>query len=327
MITFTGIKPTGEITLGNYIGSILNFDKTIKDTNKSFFCIVDLHAITASPDKPDILRENIKKSVALYIAMNLHEKTNIFIQSHVPQHSELSWILTCFSKNGELDRMTQYKDKRSEINDSSTGLYTYPILMAADILLYNTTHVPVGIDQKQHIELCNSIATRFNNFYNTDVFNLPKAVIDDNFKKIYSLTDPLKKMSKSEENPKSSISLLDSPKVIEKKIKSSVTDSIGIINYDYENQPGVTNLLNIYSALSHKSISDCLDYFKGQNYGFLKSEVSKIIINELSPIQERFNIIYNDDSIIKQVLDSGAQIASKDASLKIEAVKKIIGFY
>ena len=326
MRIFTGLKPTGELTLGNYIGSILNFDQNGITKDNSLLCIADLHAITVNPPENTELKRLVREQLAMYIALNIHNKTNIYLQSHIPAHSQLAWILTCFSKNGELDRMTQYKDKKDQSSSTSTGLYTYPILMAADILLYDTTHVPVGIDQKQHVEFCRNVADRFNSYYNCDLFTIPEPIIDQNTKKIYSLTDPSKKMSKSSTTPKSHILLTDSRSVVLKKMKSAVTDSLGIINYDVENQPGVSNLLSIYMAMKNISMNETLNHFDQQSYGFLKTEVAASISDVLEPVQKRYYEILEDETIINEVLTSGAKFASKIASKKIDDVYSIIGY-
>lgn len=326
MIKFTGIQPSGDsITLGNYLGSIKPYLNTQSNKENSFFCIVDQHAITAKVIEPKQLYINIKTAAATYIALDVHNQANLYIQSHVHQHATLGWLLQCYTKTGELDRMTQFKEKGKNQESVNTALYTYPVLMAADILLYHTTHVPVGLDQKQHVELCRDIAQRFNSTYNCDYFTIPTPVMDKNTSKIYSLTEPLKKMSKSDENPKSCIFILDTPKQIMKKVKSATTDSIGVINYDPENQPGVSNLLVIYSACKQISMQETLEFFKNQQYGFLKVEVAQAIIDELEPFQQKYTEIFNDDKLIDSVLESGAQVASVIATQTIKDVNKIIG--
>lgn len=322
---FTGIQPSGVITLGNYLGSIKNFESNLNN-EESLICVVDQHAYTI-PKDPKEFRDNIKTLVALYIAMGLDKTSNIFVQSHVKEHTELAWILMCNARLGELDRMTQFKDKSQKNISVSAGLYTYPVLMAADILLYKTTTVPVGIDQKQHVELTRDIAERFNSFYKTSTFVIPEPVINKSTAKIYSLTDPTKKMSKSDENPKSFISMLDDEKVIMKKVKSATTDSVGVINFDEENQPGVSNLLVIYKTLKNITMEETLEFFSEKQYGFLKVEVANAIIEELKPIQERYNAIINDDELLNTVINNGAEKARNVALNTIKEVRDVVGFY
>ncbi len=326
MRIFTGIQPTGQITLGNYLGSIKNFNATNTAGDESFFCIVDLHALTTTPNAKT-LYENIKSLTAFYIALGLDKTTNIFIQSQVTGHSELAWILQCHTRNGELERMTQFKDKSQKQEAPSTGLFTYPVLMAADILLYDTDIVPVGVDQKQHIELTRDLAERMNRFYDKELFTIPEPKIQGPSAKIYSLTNPEKKMSKSDENPKSYILMLDDEKTITKKIKSATTDSVGVVNFDPENQPGVSNLLTIYAACKNISIDDAVTYFKPEGYGFLKTEVAKAIWEELKPIQERYYEIINDDALIKSALIKGQTKANEVATAKMQEIHQTIGFY
>lgn len=326
MVIFTGIQPSGALTLGNYLGAIQNFEKINQPGEKSFFCIVDQHAITAKLIEPNVLRANIKSAAATYIAMDLHLQTNIFIQSHVQAHTALAWVMQATAKNGELDRMTQYKDKSRNNISTPTALYTYPVLMAADILLYDTTHIPVGLDQKQHVELTINIAKRFNHNYQTDLFTIPTPVINKETNKIYSLTDPLKKMSKSDENPKSTIFILDDRATVLKKIKSATTDSIGAINFDYDNQPGVTNLITIYCACQNQTVEQAMALFSGQNYGFLKQTVATAISDLLEPFQLKYYAVLEDTELISQVLAAGAKQANLVASKKLQDVYDTIGF-
>jgi len=324
MINFTGIQPSGDLTLGNYIGSIKNFKKNNKKEDTSYFCIVDQHALTI-PKDAKTQKENIDKLVALYIAMDLHKEANVFIQSHVPAHTQLAWVLMCHGKMGELERMTQYKDKSSKNVSTSVGLFTYPVLMAADILLYDSEVVPVGQDQKQHVELTRDLAEKMNSFYKEELFVLPTPVISKTSAKIYSLTDPTAKMSKSDENPKSYISLLDDEKVIMKKLKSATTDSLGEINYDPENQPGVSNLLTIYKELKEISMDETVAFFKGKGYGDLKVGVAEVIIEEFKPIQARYYELRENTSEIEKALENGAETANLQANKKINEVYKVIG--
>ncbi len=325
MRVLTGIQPSGIITLGNYLGSIKNFEEEIKGADESFIFIADLHAMTVTPNKED-LNKNIKNLVALYIAMGMNKKSTIFLQSNIKEHAELGWLLQCHTKLGELDRMTQFKEKSQKNISVGVGLYTYPTLMAADILLYDTDKVPVGVDQKQHLELTRDIAIRMNSFYKKDIFVVPEPIIKKEGAKIFSLVDPSKKMSKSDENVKSFISILDEEKVVLKKIKSATTDSVGKISYDPENQPGVSNLLTIYSLCKEISMDETLKHFKDQNYGFLKTEVAEAISETLTPIQEEYERIIKDESIILEVLEKAKNTVEPIAKRKMKEVKKELGF-
>ncbi len=325
MRVLTGIQPSGIITLGNYLGSIKNFEEEIKGADESFIFIADLHAMTVTPNKED-LNKNIKNLVALYIAMGMNKKSTIFLQSNIKEHAELGWLLQCHTKLGELDRMTQFKEKSQKNISVGVGLYTYPTLMAADILLYDTDKVPVGVDQKQHLELTRDIAIRMNSFYKKDIFVVPEPIIKKEGAKIFSLVDPSKKMSKSDENVKSFISILDDQKTVLKKIKSATTDSVGKISYDPENQPGVSNLLTIYSLCKEISMDETLKHFKDQNYGFLKTEVAEAISETLTPIQEEYERIIKDESIILEVLEKAKNTVEPIAKRKMNEVKKELGF-
>ncbi len=325
MRVITGIQPSGVITLGNYLGSIKNFEEEIKGADESFIFIADLHAMTITPNKDD-LNKNIKDLVALYIAMGMDKKSTIFLQSNIKEHTELGWLLQCHTKLGELDRMTQFKEKSQKNISIGVGLYTYPTLMAADILLYDANSVPVGVDQKQHLELTRDIAIRMNNFYKKDIFTIPNPIIKKQGAKIFSLVDPSKKMSKSDENKKSFISILDDENTVLKKIKSATTDSIAKINYDPINQAGVSNLLTIYSLCKEISMDDTLNYFKDQNYGFLKVKVAEAISDTLLPIQKKYEEIINDESIILDVLSKSKQIVEPIAKKKMFQVKRDLGF-
>lgn len=324
MVTFSGIQPSGIVTLGNYLGALKHF-KANGAKEDNLYCIVDLHAMTSTTDSK-ALRSQSKTLAAIYMALGIHEHSTIFIQSHVPAHTELAWIFQCLARMGELERMTQYKDKSAKNVAVNVGLFTYPTLMAADILLYDTTDVPVGIDQKQHIEFTRDLAERFNSTYR-ELFVLPEARIAKHGAKIYSLTDPTKKMSKSDENVKSYISVLDDEATIRRKIKSATTDSIGVINFDEENQPGVSNLLTIYSLCQDVSMDATLEHFAGQNYGFLKSEVADAIVNELLPIQARYEQIMSDKTLLNDTLKAGSEVAGKKAYRKMQKVRKAVGLY
>lgn len=315
---YTALQPTGKITLGNYIGSLKNYEVNLKNAKNAFLSIADLHSLTTIRNK-DELQENIKELLCIFFALDLHKKTKIFIQSHIPAHAELTWILLTITKMGELERMTQYKDKKSEHNN--VGLFTYPVLMASDILLYDTNYVPVGIDQKQHLELAKTLANRFNYEYKTNCFIEPQPLINKNSAKIYSLTEPVNKMSKSDSNPKSYILLTDDEETIRKKIKSATTDSVNEINFDREKQPGVSNLITIYSELENISIEDATNFFKGQNYGFLKNTVADSIIKYLKPIQEKINYYQKNFEEIE------AYLAKTETEIKIITDKKIKEIY
>lgn len=323
----SGIKPTGRLTLGNYIGAIRQF---IEFQNageyENFIFIANLHAITVAID-PKELKQNTKDLIALYLACGLDpQKTTLFLQSDVHEHAELGWIMTCHSYYGELQRMTQFKDKMAKQETNITaGLFTYPPLMAADILLYDADVVPVGVDQKQHVELTRDLAERFNNRYN-GLFTVPQPVVKPVGAKIMSLTHPTKKMSKSETgDEKSVIYLLDDPKVARKKIMSAVTDSIGIIQYDVENQPGLANLLTIHSCLSGESIDSIVERFQGKGYGELKKEIGDGVEMFLTDLQSKYREIIKS-GIIEEVLQQGKEKASYIAHKKMLKVKKKLGF-
>ena len=320
----SGIKPTGRLTLGNYIGAIRQFVE-YQDEYEMYIFIANLHAITVAQD-PKELKQNTKDLIALYLACGLDpEKVTLFLQSDVHQHAELGWILTCHSYMGELQRMTQYKDKTAKGETGITaGLFTYPCLMAADILMYDADYVPVGVDQKQHVELTRDIAERFNNRYG-ETFRIPQPLTPKIGAKIYSLQNPTKKMSKSEENPKGTIDLLDDPGVARKKIMSAVTDSLGTIQYDPDTQPGVSNLLMIHSSLSGESLESLVSRFQGKGYGDLKKETGGIVFDFLSDLQSRYRDIIASGKI-DEILREGNEKASRIAERKLRKVKKKLGF-
>ncbi|WP_288230342.1 tryptophan--tRNA ligase [uncultured Faecalicoccus sp.] len=320
----SGIKPTGRLTLGNYIGAISQFVK-YQDEYELYIFIANQHAITV-PIEAKELRQNTKDLVALYLASGLDpEKVTIFLQSDVSAHAKLGWVMTCMSYIGELQRMTQYKDKTAKGETGITaGLFTYPSLMAADILLYDAKYVPVGIDQKQHVELARNLAERFNNRY-SDTFVIPEPLMTTVGQKIYSLQDPTKKMSKSETNPKGTIDLLDDPSAARKKIMSAVTDSLGIIQYDPEHQPGLANLLTIQSVLSQESIDSIVNRYQGKGYGELKREIGQTVYDFSSDLQAKYKDVL-DRKIVDQVLQNGAQKASSIANKKIQKVYRKVGF-
>ena len=318
----TGLQPSGELTLGSYIGGI---KQSIQYQNEfdSFIFVPDMHAITV-PQNPELLSERIRKNVALYIACGIDpSKNTIYLQSDNLYHANLSWVLECNTYIGEASRMTQFKEKSQKKENVSVGLFTYPVLMAADILLYDADYVPVGIDQKQHVELTRDIAIRFNNKYG-DTFKIPEPMVAKVGAKIMDLQEPTKKMSKSDENQKGIIFLLDSEEVIRKKIASAVTDSVGVVKYDPDNQPGIANLLTIYSALTNTDIKEVEAKFKDSNYGTLKKEVADVVVKELTNIQNKYNEIMNS-SLVDEVLENGKKITNDIASKKYEEVRNKIG--
>lgn len=316
---FSGVQPTGTITLGNYIGAFRQFIDLQYD-NDCIFCIVDQHAITVAQD-PQELQNHIRSLAALYLAVGIDpEKSILFVQSEVPAHAKAGWMMQCISHIGELERMTQFKDKSDGKDAVTAGLLTYPPLMAADILLYQTDIVPVGDDQKQHIELTRDLAERFNKRYG-NVLTIPEIQLPKHGARIKSLQDPTKKMSKSDPNQKATIRILDTPKQIEKKIKSSVTDSEGIVSFDTENKPGVSNLLTIESALSGTTIPELVAKYEGKGYGDFKASVAEAIINHLAPIQQRYEQLLNSPEL-DSILDRGAEKANQLANetlVKMEA--------
>lgn len=319
----SAIKPTGQLTLGNYIGALRNFVR-YQDDYELYVFIANLHCITVY-QKPEELKKNLKDAVALYLAAGLDpKKCTLFLQTDVKAHAELGYIMACNTYLGELNRMTQFKDKQQKGETGlSAGLYTYPCLMAADILLYDANYVPVGEDQKQHVELTRDLAERFNNRYG-ETFVVPSPLTPKVGKRIMSLNDPSKKMSKSENNDKGCIYLLDDLNVVRKKIMSSVTDSYGELSLDKEKQPGLYNLFEIYAALSDMPKEELLEKHKGQGYGEFKKAVSECVVNELSKIQERYKKIIASDQI-EEILNEGALKAQRIADRKLEKVERKIG--
>lgn len=320
---FSGVKPSGDLTLGNYIGAISNFTKLQHDYD-CLFCVVDLHAITVPQDRQE-LKKRVKDIAALYIACGIDpNKTHIFVQSEVPGHTQLAWILECHTYIGELNRMTQFKDKAQKLGTDglSSGLYTYPVLMAADILLYDADLVPVGEDQKQHVEITRDIAIRFNNRYG-ETFVVPEHFIPKVGARIMDLQEPTKKMSKSE-NDKGCILLLDEPSVIRKKIMSAVTDSETQIYYDPQKKPGISNLISIYAIITNKTIDEVVEEFKDANYGTFKKALAEKLIERILPIQERFKDIRNSKEL-DDILDAGRDYAMHLATRKINKVMKKVG--
>ena len=322
-IIFSGIQPSGNLTLGNYLGALKNWVK-LQNEYDCFFCVVDLHAITVKQIPAD-LRKRTLEVLAIYIACGIDpDKNTLFIQSHVPAHSEASWLLTCNTYMGELSRMTQFKDKAKKHGDSiPAGLFAYPVLMAADILLYNTDLVPVGIDQKQHLELARDLGARFNNAY-SPTFKIPEPYIPQVGAKVMSLQDPTKKMSKSDDNPNSYILIMDPPEVIRKKISRAVTDSIGVVNYTDE-QPGVKNLLDILISIKGYTKDEVVDLYKDKGYADLKKDVADAIIDELAPIQEKVNILLKDKKALEEIYKLGAEKANYAAIKNLRKMQKKIG--
>ncbi|WP_354680052.1 tryptophan--tRNA ligase [Macrococcoides caseolyticum] len=320
---FSGIQPSGVPTIGNYIGALKQFTE-IQDEYDCYFCIVDQHAITVPQDKA-VLRKNIRSLAALYLASGLDpEKVTLFIQSEVPAHAQAGWMLTTISSIGELERMTQYKDKAKDRKEGiPAGLLTYPPLMAADILLYGTNIVPVGEDQKQHLELARDLAERFNARYN-DIFTIPEIRMPKVGGRIMSLQEPTKKMSKSDSNTKGFISLLDPPNTVAKKIKSAVTDSDGIVKYDKENKPGISNLLSIYSIFTGKTIAELEAMYEGKGYGDFKSDLADVMVEFITPFQEKYEYYMNSEEL-DRILDEGAEKARKKSFKMLKKMENAMG--
>lgn len=320
----TGLKPTGELTLGNYIGAISQMVELSNDENNEVYLFVaDLHALTEYQD-PSTLRERIKKFIAMYIACGIDpEKVSIYIQSDNEYIPMISWILECNTYYGEASRMIQFKEKSKGKENFTVGLLTYPILMAADILYCDADLVPVGIDQKQHVEIARDIAERFNNKYGK-TFKLPEPLISKEGIKIKDLKDPSKKMSKSEVNPNGVISLFDSPETVSKKIMGATTDSENLVYFDEENKPGISNLLNIASVISKRSIDDIANEYKASGYGNFKKYVASLTSNMISDIQEKYNYIINSGKL-EEILNKGKENSRKLAYEKMIEMKKKVG--
>lgn len=318
------IQPTGIPTLGNYLGALKNWTK-LEDTFETAYAVADLHSITVRQD-PKKLREQILQMYALLLAIGLDpEKSMIFIQSHVPAHAQLAWILNCYTQFGELSRMTQFKDKSAAHADNvNAGLFTYPALMAADILLYQADFVPVGADQKQHLEITRDIAERFNGIYG-NVFTVPEPYIPKNGAKIMSLQDPMKKMSKSDPNPNGFISLLDPPDVIIKKCKRAVTDSETCVRYA-EGKDGVNNLMGIYACVTGKQAEEIEREFEGKGYGDFKLAVGETVAEELRPVQERFHQLMKEKAYLEDCYKNGAELAGRISGRTLDKVMKKVGF-
>jgi tryptophanyl-tRNA synthetase len=326
-IVLSGCQPSGELTIGNYLGALKQW-VNMQSSHECYYMLVDQHAITVRPKAED-LRNATLDGLALYLACGVDpEQSTIFIQSHVPEHAQLSWVLNCYTQMGELNRMTQYKDKsqKSEANMNS-GLFTYPVLMAADILLYGADRVPVGDDQKQHLELARDIATRFNNLYG-DIFVVPDPFIPEQGARVMSLLEPTKKMSKSDTNPGNFIGLLEDPKKIAKKIKRAVTDSDEEANiyFDLEEKPGVSNLLSLLSCATGKTVAELVPEYEDKMYGHLKGDVANAVVELLEPIQAKFHEYRADQAFLEEVMRKGAEKASARASKVLAAVYEAVGF-
>lgn len=323
-IVYSALQPSGQLTIGNYLGSIKNF-KSLQDQYECFFNVADLHSITV-PQEPKLLRERTLDLMAIFLASGLEpEKSTLFVQSHVPQHAELSWVLSCMSYMGQLSRMTQFKEKSQKSEENlNVGLFTYPVLMAADILLYQTDLVPVGIDQKQHLELARDLAERFNNKY-SDTFVIPDGIIGKETGKIMSLKNPEKKMSKSDEDVNSFILLLDDEETIKRKIRKSVTDSLGHFDYT-DDQKGLKNLINMYIGFSGQASDEIVAKYKNENYSVFKEDLGQLIADSLKPIREKHKEFISDKAYLEKVMREGAEKASYFANKTLRKVYKKVGF-
>jgi tryptophanyl-tRNA synthetase len=327
-IVLSCIQPTGTPTLGNYLGALKNWKNMCDDYN-CLYGVADLHSITVPTfrENPAQLKKNTLELYALLIALGIDpEKNIIFVQSHVPTHAQLGWILNCYTQFGEASRMTQFKEKSQKLGENiSVGLFDYPVLMAADILVYGADFVPIGADQKQHLELARNIVDRFNMIYG-NVLKMPEPFIGKKGAKITSLQDPTKKMSKSDDNPKSYISLLDEPNVIMKKIKSAVTDSEACVRYA-EGKDGINNLMSIYSCCTGKSFEEIEKEFEGKGYGDFKTAVGQAVIDELAPIQARYKELIADKKYLEECMAKGAEMATRISQRTLDKVMKKVGFY
>ena len=321
---FSGMQATGQLTLGNYLGALKNWVH-LNEEHECFYSVVDMHSITVRQE-PAELRKKARDLLTLYIASGLDpEKNCIYYQSHVSAHAELSWILSCYTYMGELNRMTQFKDKSAKHTDNiNAGLYTYPVLMAADILLYQADVVPVGNDQRQHLELSRDLALRFNHLYG-DVFTIPEPYYGKTGARIMSLQDASKKMSKSDENPNGSIYLLDDSDTIMRKFKRAVTDSDTKVIYSDE-KPEIRNLLDIYTAITHQSIEEAVAYFEGKGYGEFKKEIGEVVIEELRPLQDKFKDLTKNKDYIDSIIKNNSEKANYYATKTLRKVQKKVGF-
>lgn len=323
-VVFSGVQPSGGLTIGNYIGAIKNF-VGLQEKYNCYYCIVDLHAITV-PQIPKDLRKNTLEVLAIYLASGLDpEKCTLFIQSHVNAHAELTWVLNSISYMGQLSRMTQFKEKSKKSEENlNAALFTYPVLMASDILLYQTDFVPVGEDQKQHLELARDLAERFNNKY-SETFKVPEPLIQEFGAKIMSLQEPENKMSKSDQNENGYILILDKPDAIRRKVKRAVTDSIGEVRYNDE-QLGIKNLMNIYSVFSGDSIEEIENRYQGIGYGKFKEDVAEVVVQGLAPIQERYNDLMKNKDYLEKVYKEGSEKANYASMKTLRKVYKKVGF-
>lgn len=326
-IVLSGCQPSGQLTMGNYMGALRQW-VDMQDENDCLYMIVDLHAITVRQD-PEALNKACLDGLALYLACGIDpKKSSIFMQSHVPEHAQLSWVLNCYTQMGELNRMTQFKDKSlKNASNINVGLYSYPVLQAADILVYQANKVPVGEDQKQHLELTRDIATRFNNLYG-DVFTIPDPFIPESGARVMSLQDPMKKMSKSDDNPNNVIGLLEEPKKLAKKIKRAVTDSDeqARIYFDVAQKPGVSNLLSLLSCTTGESVASLVPKYEDKMYGHLKGDVAEAVVNMLTPIQAEYARIRADDAYLHDVLRASAIKAREKACVTLAKTYKALGF-
>ena len=322
----SGIQPSGSPTLGNYVGALRNWSLLQTPERLCYYCVANLHAATVRQD-PDDLRRRSVETIALLLACGVDpEKSVVFVQSHVKEHCELNWALACSTYMGELNRMTQFKDKSAKHADNiNAGLYTYPVLMAADILLYQSDLVPVGEDQRQHIEITRDIAIRFNNVHG-DIFTIPEGYMPKIGARIMSLQDPTMKMSKSDPNPNGFIAIMDDPSVILKKLKRAVTDCDGIVKYDPINKPGVSNLLEIYTSFTGSTMQSAEEHFANLGYGALKAEVADAVINGLEPVQTEFKRLMADEAYLRSIMNSGAERAAKAAAETVKKVYHAMGF-
>lgn len=321
---FSGVQPSGIPTIGNYIGAMKGF-VDLQDKYDATYCVVNQHAITV-PQDPKTLVKQTRQLAALYLAMGIDpDKATVFIQSDVPAHAQAAWLILCQTGLGELERMTQFKDKSQKNISVSAGLLSYPALMVADIILYDTQYVPVGDDQKQHIELTRNFVDRFNSRYG-DLLVKPEGLYTKEGSRVMSLQDPTSKMSKSDENVRGFISMLDEPKTIIKKVKSAMTDSIGLVNYDETNQPAISNLLQIFSSLDGRSVSDIANEYHDTGYGKFKGDLADLIVETLTPIQERYDKLM-ESTDLDDILKQGAMNANEKANLVLERMEKAIGLY
>jgi tryptophanyl-tRNA synthetase len=326
-IVLSGCQPSGQLTMGNYMGALRQW-VDMQDDHDCLYMIVDLHAITVRQE-PAALKEACLDGLALYLACGIDpNKSSIFMQSHVPEHAQLSWVLNCYTQMGELNRMTQFKDKsQKNASNINVGLYSYPVLQAADILVYQANRVPVGEDQKQHLELTRDIATRFNNLYG-DVFTIPDPFIPESGARVMSLQDPMKKMSKSDDNPNNVIGLLEDPKKLTKKIKRAVTDSDekARIYYDVQEKPGVSNLLSLLSCTTGESVESLVPKYEGLMYGHLKGDVAEAVVSMLAPIQENYARIRSDHNYLSEVMTKSAENARAKAAVTLAKAYAAVGF-